>query len=84
MKKCVCFKLILSLIRLSRIVFESYHTRLITIQYEENSKLQKLKFYAITEFSGMGVQILQMGMNRMRLKSSNSKQYNPIELKINN
>ena len=37
--------------------FESCHALLITIQYKENSKLQKLNFYAITELSGMGVQI---------------------------
>ena len=60
--------------------FMSCHARLITIQYKENSKLRKLKFYAITELSRIGVQFfLQMGMSRMRLKSPNSKQYNQIE-----
>ena len=49
--------------------FESCHARLITIQYKENSKLRKLKFYAITEFSGMGVQFFTNGDESNAIKS---------------
>ena len=47
------------------------------MQYIENSKLQNLNFYIITELSGMGVQFLQMGMSRMRLKVQNRQSIQP-------
>ena len=64
---CACEKVCLIQVILSlklgylEIDFKSCHACLITIPYKENSKLRKLKYYAITEFSGMGVQIDKWG-----------------------
>ena len=80
--KVCLFQVILSKLGYLAIDFMSCHARLITIQYKENSKLQKLKFYAITELSGMGVQIYKWGwINAFISQNRQSIQPNRIESK---